>query len=169
MKELLPKIYKKDVYSINYELLKEKGIKYLFFDMDNTLIDNTTTEPSKELLKLLNKLKKMDFKIIIISNALPRRLHKFISHIEVLEAIYFAAKPLKKNYIKLMNKYNIKDKEIACIGDQIYTDIKGANNMNLLSILVDPISPKEHIITKINRIKERKIYKHYLKRGEYYE
>ena len=49
MKELLPKVYKKDVYSINYESLKEKGINYLFFDMDNTLIDNTTTIPSKKL------------------------------------------------------------------------------------------------------------------------
>lgn len=169
MKELLPKIYKKDVYDINYESLKEKGIKYLFFDMDNTLIDNTTTIPSKKLLNLINKLNKMDFKLIIISNALPGRLYKFISHIEVLDSIYFAAKPLKKNYLKLIDKHNIKLDEIACIGDQIFTDIKGANKLNLLSILVDPISKKEHIITKFNRLKERKIYKYYLKRGEYYE
>ncbi|MGN1338249.1 MAG: YqeG family HAD IIIA-type phosphatase [Candidatus Coprovivens sp.] len=169
MKELLPKIYKKDVYDINYESLKEKGIKYLFFDMDNTLIDNTTTIPSKKLLSLINKLNKMDFKLIIISNALPGRLRKFISHIKVLDSIYFAAKPLKKNYLKLIDKHKIKKEEIACIGDQIFTDIKGANKLNLLSILVDPISKKEHIITKFNRLKERKIYKHYLKRGEYYE
>lgn len=169
MKELLPKIYKKDVYDINYESLKEKGIKYIFFDMDNTLIDNTTTIPSKKLLNLINKLNKMDFKLIIISNTLPSRLHKFISHIKVLDSIYFAAKPLKKNYLKLIDKHNIKLAEIACIGDQIFTDIKGANKLNLLSILVDPISKKEHIITKFNRLKERKIYKYYLKRGEYYE
>lgn len=169
MKELLPKIYKKDVYSINYESLKEKGIKYVFFDMDNTLIDNTTTTPKEELLKLLDKLEKMNFKIIIISNALPGRLHKFISHIKVLDFVYLAFKPSKINYLKLIKKYNIKPQEIVCIGDQLYTDIKGANKLNLLSILVDPISKKEHIITKINRIRERKIYKKYLKRGEYYE
>ena len=72
-------------------------------------------------------------------------------------------------YLKLIKKHNLNPQKIACIGDQIYTDIKGANRLNLLSILVDPISKKEHILTKINRLKERKIYKEYLKRGEDYE
>lgn len=169
MKKLLPKIYKKDIYSINYKSLKEKGINALFFDMDNTLIDYSTTNPNKKLINLIDTLKKEGFKIFILSNSLPRRLNKFTSQVNITDSIYFACKPLKKGYIKLINKHKLNSKNIACIGDQLYTDIKGANNLNLLSILVDPISNKEHILTKINRLKERKIYKEYLKRGEYYE
>lgn len=169
MKKLLPKIYKKDIYSINYKLLKEKGINSLFFDMDNTLIDYSTTNPNKKLINLIDTLKKEGFKIFILSNSLPRRLNKFTSQVNITDSIYFACKPFKKGYIKLIKKHKLNPKNIACIGDQLYTDIKGANNLNLLSILVDPISNKEHILTKLNRLKERKIYKEYLKRGEYYE
>lgn len=169
MKELLPKIYKKDVYSINYKSLKEKGYDSLFFDMDNTLIDYHTTKPNKKLIDLINTLKKENFKIFILSNSLPRRLNKFVSEIDITDSAYFACKPSKKEYLKLIKKHNLNPQKISCIGDQIYTDIKGANRLNLLSILVDPISKKEHILTKFNRLKERKIYKEYLKRGEYYE
>lgn len=168
MKKLLPKMYKENIYKINYKYLKEYGIRCLFFDMDNTLIDNKTTTPSQEVIDLMKRLKKEHFKIIIISNALPNRLKKVVKQIEIDDSISFACKPLKKNYLKLMKKYKLNNHEIACIGDQIFTDIKGANNLNIFSILVDPISKHEHIITKINRIKERKIFNKYIRRGEYY-
>ena len=41
--------------------------------------------------------------------------------------------------------------------------------MNITSILVNPLSKKEGLFTKLNRLKERKIFKKYIKRGEYYE
>ena len=169
MKNLLPKIYKKDIYNINYKLLKKKGCNSLFFDMDNTLIDYSKKEPTKEIIQLFKELETDGFKIFILSNSLPKRLNKFTSMIRITDSISFACKPSKKAYIKLINKHKLNPNKIACIGDQIYTDIKGANKLNLLSILVDPISNKEHILTKLNRIKEQKIYKKYIKRGEYYE
>lgn len=169
MKKLLPKIYKKDVFSINYKLLKEKGYNSLFFDMDNTLIEYTTTDPSKKLIDLFKTLNKEGFKIFVLSNSLPKRLNKFVSKIDITDSVFFACKPSKRKYLELIKKHNLNPNKIACIGDQLYTDIKGANNLDMLSILVDPISEQEHLLTKINRIKERKIYKEYLKRGEYYE
>ena len=56
------------------------------------------------------------------------------------------------------------------IGDQIYTDILGANKLNILSIYVDRLSSKESIITKINRLREQRLFKKtsIIKRGEYY-
>lgn len=168
MKKLLPKMYKENIYKINYNYLKEYGIRCLFFDMDNTLIDNKTKTPTQEVIDLIKKLKKEHFKIIIISNALPNRLNKFVKQLEIDDSISLACKPLKRSYLKLMKKYKLNNHEIACIGDQIYTDIKGANNLNIFSILVDPIAKHEHIITKINRIKERKIFRKYIRRGEYY-
>ena len=73
-----------------------------------------------------------------------------------------------------MHIYNFSDNEIACIGDQLLTDIYGANRMGFLSILVHPISNVDLIGTKINRIFERRIFKKLerqglFKVGEYYE
>lgn len=165
---LLPKMYKKDIYDINYNLLKEKGIKFLLFDIDNTIADSKMKLPTNEAIILFNHLQKLGFELILFTNALPLRANRFKNALNI-ECIPMACKPNKRNYIKLMNNKNIKANEIACIGDQLYTDIKGANKCNLYSILVDKISNNEHLITKINRLKENKIYNKYLKRGEYYE
>ena len=73
-----------------------------------------------------------------------------------------------------MATFNFKDTEVACIGDQLLTDIYGANRLGLTSILVNPISKKERFGTKINRFFEKRIRKilqkrGLLERGKYYE
>ena len=74
-------------------------------------------------------------------------------------------KPLKKKYKKILRTYNFKDNEIACVGDQLLTDILGANRMGFTSILVNPISTNDFFFTKINRWFESKIMKKMGKRG----
>ena len=167
--ELKPTRYYKNIYTINYDLLKKENIKYLLFDLDNTIGDNREKIPSRKAIELFKNIKK-DFTPIIISNALPWRAKKYAEALEI-DYYYLSAKPSKKNYNKIMKKYHITNKEIACIGDQIYTDIKGSNRLNITSILVDRISKYESIFTKPNRLKEKIfIYKKgIIKRGEYYE
>ena len=166
---LKPTKYYKDIYSINYDLLKSENIKVLLFDLDNTIGDDLTRIPSKQAISLFKKLKN-DFIPIIITNALPFRAKRYAKLLDI-DYYYLSNKPHKKNYLKIISKYNLNIKDIAAIGDQIYTDIKGANLLGIKSILLDPISKYESIFTKINRLKENiNIYnKKIIKRGEYYE
>ena len=53
-------------------------------------------------------------------------------------------------------------KNIAAVGDQIMTDVIGANRCKMFSILVEPISEKDIFITKIKRPIERMIINKYL-------
>lgn len=166
-----PKMYRKNIYDIDYNKLKKLNIKLLIFDLDNTicLIDDLSL--SKEIYDLFSKLHK-SFEIVIISNNHVPRV-KNIS--DKLKCDYKAnsMKPLLKSYKKILKKYNLKPNEVAMIGDQIVTDILGANRMKIYSILVDPMSYKDLKITKLNRFIERQIFKKYQKkhimnRGEYY-
>ena len=68
----------------------------------------------------------------------------------------------------------MKSSEVACVGDQLLTDIWGANRMDFLSILVNPIGKTDFVLTKFNRLVEPFIYeqlskKELLRRGKYYE
>ena len=77
-------------------------------------------------------------------------------------------------YKKILNIYGVKPCEVAAVGDQLLTDILGANRMDITSILVNPISTSDFNITKGNRFIENKIIKHFTKngvfvRGKYYE
>ena len=165
-----PDIYVKSIYDINYKKLLEKNINVLLFDIDNTIGDNKEKTPSTKAIKLFNKLKKDGFKVYIISNALKGRATRYGKCLNT-KTYYFSAKPLKRQYLRIIKENNLQISNIAAIGDQIFTDIKGANNMNITSILVDPISKNESIFTKINRIRENKLIKKYniIEKGNYYE
>ena len=170
MNILKPNIYQKDVFSINYDNLKTKNIKNILFDIDNTIVSTKEKQPSKEIINLFNILKEKGFNIFIITNALKSRADKFQKALNV-KTYHFSLKPSSRNYIKIIKENNLNIKECAAIGDQIYTDVLGANKLGILSILVDQISNKEFITTKINRLKEKRLIEktNIIKKGEYYE
>lgn len=168
----IPDIYAKSIYAIDYKKLKQRGIKCLLFDLDNTLVPYNKSLPSKEVKDLFLRLEE-DFKVIIMSNSNKKRLTPFKEGLNV-DTAYSSMKPLKKKYKKIMTLYEFKDSEIAAIGDQLLTDIFGANRNNITSILINPINDIEPITTRFNRFFERIIYKKLLKKGilekgKYYE
>lgn len=167
-----PKMYKRSIQDINYNKLKELGIKCLVFDLDNTiaLIDqDLLTEDTEKLLKGLKK----DFTIVIISNNIERRVKKYA---DILECSFVcrAKKPFTFGFRKIKKQYNLKNSEIAMIGDQLITDIMGANRFKAYPILVDPMAKKDLKISYLNRLIEKHIFKKYKRRGimekgEYYD
>lgn len=172
MQNFIPDIYQKSVYDIDYQKLKKKGIKCLLFDLDNTLVPVNTDVPTKKVKELFAILEK-DFKVIILSNSGKKRLIPFKEGLNV-DTSASSRKPFKKKYLKIMNIYNFKYHEIAAIGDQLLTDIFGANRIGITSILINPIGEYEKFCTKINRFFEGFIYrrlkrKGLFQKGEYYE
>jgi len=159
-----PDIYQKSIYEIDYLKLKKIGIQCLIFDLDNTLAPIDILSPSKKLLDLFAYLEDLEFKCVILSNASKKRVTPFKEQCNI-DSSFQSHKPFKKKYQKILNIYKFKDIEVACIGDQLLTDIYGANRLGLTSILVNPISKKEYFPTKINRLIEKIIYRHFEKRG----
>ena len=168
----IPDVYQKSIYDINYKKLKKSGIKCILFDLDNTLVPFTMKEPTKQVKDLFAKLSS-DFKIIIMSNSGKNRLRPFKQILNV-DVAYSSRKPLKAKYKKILEIYNYKPEQIAAIGDQLMTDVFGANRMGMTSIFVNRIGPVEPITTKFNPIWERKLIKKFnkkgfLSQGEYYD
>lgn len=171
--KFVPDIYEKSIYTIDYEKLKKRGIKCLIFDLDNTIAPTNIKKPNKKIKDLFEELKDMKFKIIIMSNEIKSRVEPFKDNLGI-DSAYFSLKPLKRKYKKILKLYNYKDTEIACIGDQLGTDILGANRMGFTSILVNPISTNEFVTKRISRFFENIIIKYLtkgklLKRGKYYD
>lgn len=169
----MPDIYQKSIYDIDYKKLKKNGIKCLIFDLDNTIAPINMKKPSKKLRDLIEELKDMKFKVLIVSNSPKKRVEPFKDILGV-DSAYFSCKPLKKKYLKVLKVYKLKPSQIAAIGDQLLTDIWGANRMEFVSILVNPIGTTDYVLTKFNRLVEPFIYnklnkKDLLKKGHYYE
>lgn len=172
MDKFIPDIYNQSIYTINYAKLKKNGIKCILLDLDNTIAPYKTKEPDQKLKELVASLER-DFKIIIISNGTKNRVRPFKEKLNV-DAAYSSCKPFKRKYKKILDVYNYTENEIACIGDQLITDIYGANNVGFTSILVNRIASYEPFGTRINRFFEKFILrklsrKKLLVRGEYYD
>ena len=170
---LIPDMYQKSIYSINYEKLYDCGTRCLLFDLDNTCVPYVEKVPSKKLIDLFDYLKDMGFKVILFSNATKKRLEVFKNTL-VVDCSYSSRKPSKRKFLKVLKMYNFDLSEVAIIGDQLFTDILGGNRVGIKTILVNPMSKKDMPLTFIFRILERGQFKKFKKRGilklgEYYE
>ena len=173
MRDFLPDIYQKSIYTIDYSKLLSRGIKCLLYDLDNTIVSSKKSEPSSKAKDLFTSLKQKGFKVIIFTNSPKIRLKTFTSVFGV-EGVSSAAKPFTRKLRKLLKKYDFDTSEVAIIGDQLMTDIKVGKKVGITTILINPISSNEFFFTKFNRILERRKMKELEKnnlfvKGSYYE
>ena len=150
MKILMPDFIYKGVPAINLKELKDKGVKGILLDLDNTLI-NYERKLSQEVVDWVNKAKSEGFKICILSNS--NKLDKIIPVAQKLELEYisFAKKPAKAGYLKASELLGLELKSLAMVGDQVFTDVVGANRLGITSVYVEPIDKKEYWYTKWKR------------------
>lgn len=133
-----PNVFVKSISDINVTTLKRSGIKYVFCDLDNTLVPHFTALPSKETIKFAKEIRDNGIKFIIVSNNSKKRVEKFCERIDVDDFIYLANKPFIYKIKKMLKKHSIASKDVLMIGDQFIIDILMANRMGFKSILVLP-------------------------------
>lgn len=159
---LYPKIYLKNVKEITKELINKYEIQAIILDVDNTLISY-----DRQLLKGVDKwcqnLKKHGIKFCILSNSNKKEKVKKVAESLEIEWINFGKKPLKLGFNKAQKILQVEPNKIAVVGDQIFTDILGANRCKMISILVEPIEEKDIFITRLKRPIEQLIIRNYLK------
>lgn len=158
-KVFYPYEYVDSVFSINYDELYNKGYRGIIFDIDNTLVHHGD-DATKEIEELFKEIHNIGFKTLLLSNNYEKRVKRFLSNIESLY-ICNAQKPKNINYLKAIEMMNIKKEETLFIGDQIFTDILGANRSGIANILVKFIQAKDEVKIGKRRQIERVILKLY--------
>lgn len=172
MERYLPDIYSKTIYDINYKNLKERGITFLIFELNNTIASKKIKKPSWKMKKLIKQLKDDGFNLIIITNAGKRRIKSFEEEFDI-DCLTRAAKPKIKNFVKIMKYYNLEEPQVASIGSNLSVDTYVGNKMGITTILVDPIDNSESTFN-LKLMKEQKIKNSLFKldlfrSGKYYE
>ena len=160
---LYPKEYLNSVKDINIELLKKNNIKGLILDVDNTLINLDRVMPTG-VADWAKEMKKQGIKKCILSNS--NKMEKVGAVAKIIEVpyIFFGKKPLKSGFLRARDILKLKNENIAVVGDQIFTDVIGANRCKMFSILVKPIEEKDYLITRLKRPLEKFIIKMYEKK-----
>lgn len=157
MKQFTPDFYFKNIEQIPVPLLKERNIKGLILDIDNTLVPPHTPVCDARSEAFVKEMQK-DFKICIVSNNIYERAKKFADSFPV-DFVCDGNKPAKKPFRLALAKLQLNPGQVAVIGDQIFTDVWGANRMGMLSVLVDPVCDAEGKFVKFKRFFEKLVYK----------
>lgn len=147
-----PKEMVESSYVIPYETLYEKGIRGVIFDVDNTLVPHGAPADERALA-LFERFHQMGMKTCLLSNNKEPRVASFAAQVDS-PYIFKGGKPSRKGYQKAMEKMGTDAATTIFVGDQLFTDVYGANRTGIYSFLVKPIHPKEEIQIVLKRYLE---------------
>lgn len=159
-----PSEYYTSTYVIDFTEYYKKGYRGILFDIDNTLVPHNAPA-TEDAIKLIQKLKEIGFGICLVSNNKEPRVAEFNKPLDV-KYIYKAGKPKRTGYQKAMQLLGTDTTNTLFVGDQLFTDLWGANNTGITSLLVMPIDKKEEIQIILKRIPEKWILHSYLKKHQ---
>jgi len=149
-----------NICDITLDFLKEIGVDTLVLDVDNTLCIQKGKVVLPNVMQWLDDMKKSGIKLIILSNAKPKRMLPIAKNFG-LEFVPLGLKPLPFGYWCAAKKIGGKNKNCAIVGDQLLTDILGGHLANQKTILVSPAELETSFGFKIKRGIERKLLKLY--------
>ena len=135
---LLPMWKVDSITELTPTILKEKGIRLLMLDFDNTIVPYTTNEPTKEMAAWLQMMADSPVEICVVSNSKKNRVKIFCEQYGI-PCITHAKKPGTKGIRECLSRYDLPKENCALAGDQIYTDVLGGNSAGVPSILVKAI------------------------------
>ena len=124
---------------ITIEWLKDREVKGLILDLDNTIISEDDRYLSPQVETWLRHVKGSGIQVFLVSNG--KRQARFLYWKERLHLPGFhrAKKPFKVGFQRAMRSMNLRPHEVIVIGDSFHTDVLGAKISQLRSIQISSL------------------------------
>ena len=135
---LFPTWIADSITAVTPRMLQERGIALLMLDFDNTIVPYTTDKPTGEMTAWLKEMTASPIQLCVVSNSKKDRVKQFCKAWG-LDCVTDAKKPFSKGIEACLARYGFPKERCALAGDQIYTDVLGANCAGVQSILVSAI------------------------------
>lgn len=149
-----------NILSIDFDKLIMKGYFNYIFDIDNTVVPACSAKISEEVCRLFSYLKALDCNICLVSNNPEIIVGRVAKKLDV-PFISHASKPFAKAYKQALTIIDGNKDNTAFIGDQMITDIAGANRIGLYTILTGPINKNSSALVYLTTIPQSIIKKRY--------
>lgn len=150
-KLFVPDVYQKTIYDIDYEKLKESGIKLISFDIDDTITDSfvnkfkgflkgkvpgaRVTMP-KKAKELVQELHDKGFAVELLTNTRATIAEDVKDALKADGYIARAHKPGTEGFERLLEKYKLDKSQMAHVGNSISADVRGGNQAGVTTCLV---------------------------------
>ena len=160
-----PTAVRQGLMDLTPEFLTGLGARALLLDIDNTVASYTSHEPIPGAVEWAKKMVDAGFRVLVVSNNFKRRVQPFAARFG-LGCISFAMKPFPFGYLKARRRLKVKRTECVIIGDQIFTDVIGANLCGMKSVLLTPIEEEEGFSFRVRRHFEKGLREKFQRRKD---
>ena len=151
---LKPDIQIRSLADLDLFRLRQKGIKAVLIDLDNTISPWRQNRITREARDFFRRAAAEGIRVILFTNAKEPRARKAAAAAG-LEVFPAAKKPFPGSYARIREQLGLKPAQILTIGDQIFTDTLGGNLAGCTTVLIPPLENNEYGGTKILRFLER--------------
>jgi len=151
---LAPDRFAPRLHDVSHEELEAAGIRGLIVDLDNTLLGFRETELAREHIDWLERARVRGFRVVMLSNNFSERVNMLAARLNVA-CFPNALKPLPFGFLRAKRSLQLRRREIAVVGDQLFTDVLGGKLCGLYTILTEPIERKDFPVTQFFRFFER--------------
>ncbi|MBS1494621.1 MAG: HAD hydrolase-like protein [Bacteroidetes bacterium] len=127
-------------------IIKNQNFKGVIFDVDQTIVPYGETIVDLDIKNEILEITKTT-KCCMLSN-FPKTKEKFERLSEIQRQLGIPLtysdekKPSPKAFMAALNILETKASDTAMVGDRIFTDIMGANNVEIYTIYQRPLNPK---------------------------
>ncbi len=136
----IPKRIYPSVFSLKPEELRAEGVQVIFADLDNTLARYAQKTAAPELIAWKESLDAAGIRLFLISNSRkPARAAAFCQSLGI-DFIGHAGKPKRAGFERALERVQTPRENTVMIGDQIFTDVLGANRAGIRSWLIQPVA-----------------------------
>ena len=134
----LPTMIANQLTELSPQLLRQRNIRLVMLDFDNTIVPYTTNVPEAEMERWLREMTQSEFALCVVSNSRKDRVKVFCAKYGI-DCITHANKPFSKGICQCLDRYGIPPENALLVGDQIYTDTLGGNLCGVQTLLVKAI------------------------------
>ncbi len=139
----------------------QMGFDTVLLDIDNTIAVPNTGGCDERAAQFIRKLQEKGFRVVIFSNNTEDRVKMFIGDIGV-DYHHLALKPLPFSYRAVCRRMGTKPERTLVLGDQLLTDILGANLSGCYGIYCRQLQEQDSAWTGFNRRFEKLIWRYLL-------
>jgi putative phosphatase len=134
--------------------LYDQGFRGLIIDLDNTLMGFRQTELEVDHLQWVQEAHERGFGLVMVSNNFTERVTGIAAQLRIA-CVPNALKPLPFGVMRAVRMLGLPRRQIAVVGDQLFTDVLSGKLCGLYTILTEPIEAKDFPVTRIFRFFER--------------
>jgi HAD superfamily phosphatase (TIGR01668 family) len=152
-----PILIQERIEDVSLEWLWAQGKRLILLDLDNTLTTWRSEEFDPPVLDWIEQAKKQGFQLALLSNSIKGHRSKRVAERFEIGVFRGVWKPSQSTYKKALAHFRRKPGEAVMLGDQLITDVLGANRTGIEAIWIVPRGQNEFPGTRVNRWLERRI------------